>query len=232
MCGAIFDFLFKKGKKYIVTEVKKMNGQVVQIAMAPKNGKNIKYLPGQFIRVGFNGSVAKPFSLISLPGEKEIVISVKALGDFTTKLQDLHVGALAGVQGPFGKFLFKNFVGKNQIWIAGGIGIMPFLSMSKFLVQDSGSEYKIVLFYCANTKDEAVYIDDLLEYSKQSPNLNVIPFFCDKDGFLSAKEIEETAGDLNGREILMCGPPPMLAALRKQLKEIGVSDRFIHGEEF
>ena len=215
---AVFGGIFGRGAKYKVSEIKNLNDQIMQMRLAPE-GKPIKYLPGQYVYASFQNSQPKPFSLISSPNDRDLMLSIKSLGYITSKLKDLPIGAKVRVRGPYGNFVFTNIPGKDQIWVAGGIGITPFISMSKFFVQEPkiSKNYKIRLFYCANTSSKAVYFEELNKIAAQNENFRIIPFFTDKCGLITAKKIDELSGGLNGKEILMCGSPAMLDSLRKQL---------------
>ena len=72
-----------------------------------------------------------PFSIASSPSEDKVRMYIKSLGDFTTSLKNLKVGAIAEIEGAYGKFTYTNFGTAPQIWIAGGIGVTPFLSMAR-----------------------------------------------------------------------------------------------------
>ena len=220
---------------YKVREVKAIGGSVVQILMDPQS-KTMTYKPGQFVFIRFrHGSGVSrewhPFSISSSPADESIEISVKGLGDYTNKLRALQVGALADVEGAYGRFSYTNYKNKDQIWIAGGIGVTPFLSMIKDL-PDNGC--KVDLYYSVKTESEL--IDWPLLYNtaiKKPQTLRVIPFVGDKQPkYLDVDFIEKTSGGLSGKDFYICGPPPMMRSLKKQLKGKGVPGTSIHSEEF
>ena len=119
----------------------------------------------------------------------------------------------------------------NQIWVAGGIGITPFLSMAKSLPE---SGYKIDLYYSVKTASELIDWDSLYGVAMaKNGNFRVIPYVGDqyKDR-LSVDLIEKMSGEITNRDIFICGPPPMMASLKKQFKDKGVPTARIHSEEF
>ena len=124
--------------EYRVESVKAINDRVVAIEMAPR-GRAMRFSPGQFVFVQFFqrgiSTEAHPFSVSSTPEDGRLRIVVKALGDYTSRLPALRRGAVARIEGPFGKFSHHNCPNRKQVWIAGGIGITPFLSMAGTLAR-------------------------------------------------------------------------------------------------
>ena len=243
---------------YKVVAVDPLDPQVVEITMAPSSGRHLDFVPGQFVYVTFYSDVFNaqfhpfsitpegssalvsvrpgdirnqfhPFSITSGAGERNLRIAVKAVGDYTTAMRRLDAGAAARVEGPYGTFSFLNLATKRQVWIAGGIGITPFLSMARSL---PSSGYEIDLFFGAKSIESSYFLDELLLISEQNKTLRVIPFPEDKLGLLTADYIDGTTRDLPDKEILLCGPPVMIETLRTQLIERGIAARRIHFERF
>jgi len=229
---AVLTKFFVRYFEYSVEEVKILAENVVEIIMSPK-GKRINFTPGQFVFVSFvdNNISAEshPFSISSAVSEKNLRLTIKSLGDYTSQLRNLKAGALAKIEGPFGKFSHQDVKNKNQIWIAGGIGITPFLSMVKSL---ENAEYKIDLYYCVNNEKETIFFEELLKISQQNPNFRVVPFYSEKQGFINAEFIQKISGELNNKEIFLCGPPAMMKNLKEQFLKLKVSRENIHSEEF
>ena len=192
------------------------------------------YTPGQFVFISFiSGNIsseAHPFSLASSKPD-EIKIIIKNLGDYTASVQKLTAGTPAKIEGPYGNFSYTDYYLKRQIWIAGGIGITPFIGMSQALAV-SQSAVCVDLYYCAKTEEELVLFDELKNNAANYPGLTVIPFCGNKDGRLNAKIITERSAGWHTADFLLCGPPVMMKSLRKQLVENGISDSRIHSEEF
>jgi predicted ferric reductase len=218
----IFGWLVKK-YKYEIKKIRNL-GNVIEITLEANRG--VLHSPGQFVFVRFP-SISKefhPFSIASAPDEKGITIAVKSLGDYTSSIHKLKPGELAIVEGPYGRFGSNS---KEQVWIAGGIGITPFLGMAKSL-----GDKKADIYYSVKNKDEAVFLDELENIAKKNKNLKVIPVFTSEQGFITAEIINTKTKNLLEKEILICGPPSMMQSLRKQLKEKGVKNNKIHNEEF
>jgi predicted ferric reductase len=190
-------------------------------------------LPGQFAFFRFNGEkVGKeehPFSISSNPADKFLRITVKYLGDFTAQLKQLEVGAKVIVDGPYGKFSYKNAHYEKQIWIAGGIGITPFLSMFPDIRDD---KYTVDLVYVLARESEAINLPEMLLHAKEHPNFRVATFDSSKQGRITAEIIRNYHGDLGDTSIFLCGPPAMMKSMREQFVALGVATSDIHSEEF
>jgi predicted ferric reductase len=229
----LFHKFFVRRSDYTVKEVNVLNDRVVEIVMSSKN-RPILVTPGQFIFVSFYcediSPEVHPFSLASGANDKDIRIVVKNLGDYTAKLKDLKKGSLASIEGPFGRFSTYYSENKDQIWIAAGIGIVPFIGMAASLAKDDG--YHADLYYCLKNESEAVKLKELSEISSQNKNFRVIPYYADEKGFITAEVVSKLSQGVLGKDIFLCGPPPFMKNLRHQLGKLGVKNYNIHSEEF
>jgi predicted ferric reductase len=236
--------------------VNRLDEFVTEIVMEPLR-QPLQFAPGQFLFVNFRslvlgdqfrpfdvsvqrqvfsiraGEVSNqfhPFSITSSPNDPELRITVKAVGDYTRALRTLERGALAIVEGPYGEFAHRHIPNSRQIWIAGGIGVTPFLSMARSLADEE--ELTVDIYYAVETEEEALFLEELQMVGERRPGFRVIPVIRQRDGFLTAEKLEEASGDLGDKDIMICGPPPMLKSLRDQLLAKGVSGERIHSEEF
>jgi len=126
--------VFVRRAPYRLLDVREMPGNVVSLTLEAIE-KAIDYKPGQFIFIRFLYSNAEgvireahPFSIASSPKEDNLRLLVKSLGDFTVNLKNLKIGTIAEIEGAYGKFTYTRFGARPQVWIAGGIGVTPFLS--------------------------------------------------------------------------------------------------------
>ena len=209
-----------------------VKSNVTQITLQPI-AKKLKVIPGQFIFIYFHSlTVSKethPFSISTVYADGSISIAVKSEGDYTKTLRNLQIGDIGVIEGAYGRFTHSLYKNAKQVWIAGGIGIVPFLSMAKTLTDPS---YQIFLYYSVRTEDEAVYLENLTLISQRNPHVRVIPFYTKTMGRLSADVIAKDVGDITQYDYFLCGPPPMMRSMRKQLKKLHVKEYSIHSEEF
>lgn len=230
---SVFGKLLVKRFDYTVKEIKSLKENIIEISLEPKN-KALKSTPGQFIFISFLSSAVSrevhPFSISSGENEQILRITPKSLGDYTSLLRNLKIGDSAKIEGPYGRFSYRNFKNRNQIWVAGGIGITPFLSMIRSL--KANEDYLIDFYYSANSADEFIFEDEIKKIGENNKNIKITFWNASERGFISAWEIKKAVGDFLGREIFVCGPPVMMNALKKQFKDLGVKKENIHSEEF
>ncbi len=242
-------------RRYRVVTVNRLDEFVTEIVMEPAVGP-LAFAPGQFVFVNFRslalreqfhplevslrrrrfsiraGEIANqfhPFSITSAPGEPTLRVTVKAVGDYTRALRTLEPGAVAIVEGPYGSFSQRTVANGRQIWMAGGIGVTPFLSMARSL---DGAPRSIDFYYCVEHQPEAHFLDELREIAGSRDDFSVVLVARDTDGFLSAERVAREQDDLLSADVLICGPPAMIGNLRSQLRALGVPDERIHAEEF
>jgi predicted ferric reductase len=231
----LFFKLLVKRYAYSVEKVTALNDKVVEIRLIPGDPDDrIVHIPGQFVFISFSGSAVvspeiHPFSISSGEGEPALVLTIKNLGDYTMHLKDLVPGTSALIEGPYGRFSYRQYPHTRQIWVAGGVGITPFLSMAKSFEEN---DITADLYYSVNDQSEAVGLSDLMRAAEQNKGLKIIPFYAKEKGFLTAAFIAETSKDIRNKEIFLCGPPPFMAGLKKQFSALGVAKRQIHSEEF
>lgn len=227
--------VFVRTYDYTVKSVKLLKPNVVEVAMVPKT-EQLSFKPGQFIFISFVDSSqvsreSHPFSIESADNKSHITIVAKMIGDYTKTLSKLEVGTRARIEGAYGGFSYTDFPATEQIWIAGGIGITPYVAMARHLIKKP--QLKVDLYYSCKTKDEFLYLDTLFaDLIKKNPNFRLIKSVSDQEGFLNADKIVSTSGEVIGKEIFICGPPGMMQALSGQLIKKGVKKNNIHSEEF
>lgn len=219
--------------RHAVASLNRLDESVVEIRLEPV-GRRMSFLPGQFVFVSFRteavGREPHPFSIASSPHASTLDLVVKALGDHTSALMTLPPGALADVEGPYGTFSYLNVPNARQIWIAGGIGVTPFLSMARSL---EASAYEIDLYYCTEGPEHAHLIDELYEIADRDPRFRVIPVRKRSLGRISSEDIVGVSRPIqHNAAILICGPPMMMENLTQQFLELGVPESQLYFEDF
>lgn len=232
----VFGRFFKKYVPYKVEAVKHPNGSTTEVTLRAK-GEPIKHVhAGQFMFVRFSGdkilSESHPFTISSAPHEDVLRLTIKASGDYTRHLFDnLQEGSDAIIEGAYGLFNYKSG-GEKQIWVAGGIGITPFLSFLRALKNDE-LKHDVHFYYTVRHPEEAVFADEINAIAKAHPNLKSKIRFSSIHGSLKVEEIVKNAGgNLKQHHVYMCGPFPMIQAFEQQFLEAGVPASNIHFEEF
>ena len=236
---SVFGNVLVRRLKYRVVAVNRLDEFVTEVVMEPLD-RPLVFRPGQFLFVNFREPFSEqfppffrnqfhPFSITSSPDERMLRITVKAVGDYTLALRLLEPGADAVVEGPYGSFSSDGVRSDRQVWIAGGIGVTPFLSMARSM---NGSARDIDFYYCVEHAPEAHFLDELRAIADEREDFRVTLVPRETDGFLTAERLAREQHDLASADVLVCGPPAMIDSIRSQLLERGLPrDRF-HAEEF
>ncbi|MEM4259818.1 MAG: FAD-binding oxidoreductase, partial [Candidatus Woesearchaeota archaeon] len=227
-----------KQHDYFISEIKKLGDNITELTLSSKNEKShISFIPGQFAFLSIESKLISneqhPFTISSSPAEPVLRFLIKNLGDFTSKISQLKKGTKVKLEGPYGRFCFSKAKYKSQIWIAGGIGITPFLSQARSMKykEHYGNFTKIDFYYSVNEESEVIFQKELETIKIRNNNFKVIPFISSKQGHLTAEIISKQSKIMN-RDIFICGPKPMMFSLKKEFIKMGIPNSRIHTEEF
>jgi len=215
-------------KAYSVSNLEQ-TGTALAVTLTPEGGK-MHHRAGQFAFVSFNGGEPHPFTLSSAPrADGSLRMSIADLGDFTHALpRKLTMGTKARIEGPYGRFE-RPPKAEREIWIAGGIGITPFLA----LAEDKTDDRPVDLVYCVRDARSAAHLDELRQLAAERPNLTLHPHESRGDGRITADAIQTLTGaDMGQTVVSFCGPEQMREALRKGFAKLGLSPRRFRYEEF
>lgn len=194
--------------------------------------------PGQFMVVRFLTKgrwwQAHPFSLSQLPNGRELRITAKAVGDFTRQINTIPVGTKVMIDGPYGIFTEQQSIRERVLLIAGGIGITPLRSLLEQLIN---KKKDVTLLYANQTPNDIVFRHELstLEKEKNAKVIHIMsadPTFSGEKGYIDAERILRLVPDVASRDIYLCGPPPMIKAVRASLYSLGVPNSQINFELF
>ncbi len=190
---------------------------------------------GQFAFLNLGGvEGAHPFTIASAwRRDGRLTFSIKGLGDYTRLLPDrLFVDQAVAVEGPYGRFDFRE-APSRQVWIAGGVGITPFIARLQALADERkrmGQAGAVDLVYSTNTPDEA-FIDQIRQLAVKAGvrfHLLVAP----RDGLLTLDRLASWIPDWKAAGIWFCGPTPFGRSLRKAMTASGMLPAHFHQEFF
>lgn len=231
----LFGGFFKKYLSYRVEAVYHPNNSTTEVVLRANKDAIKKQRAGQFLFVRFPKektlNESHPFTISSAPHEDVLRLTIKACGDYTRHLfGNLQAGTHAIVEGAYGMFDYKTS-GKKQVWVAGGIGVTPFLSFIRDMNGDL--EHDVDFYYTVRHREEAVFVEEIKAAAKKNPRLKAHIRFSSIDGSLTIEDILKNAGgNLREHHVYMCGPLPMVQAFEKKFIEAGVAAGNIHYEEF
>ena len=231
----VFGRFFKKYLPYTVEAVNHPNALTTEVTMRPKKEPIKRQRAGQFLFVRFPGEKSldesHPFTISSAPQEEVLRVTVKASGDFTRRLFDrLQPNMEAVVEGAYGMFDYRTG-GQKQIWIAGGIGLTPFLSFIRDM--DSNLGHDVDFYYTVRHPEEALFVDEIRAAAERNPRLKPHIRYSATEGSLRVEDIvRNTVGDIRNYHIYLCGPLPMIQAFERKFSDLGVPAENLHYEEF
>ena len=216
-----------------VVEVVDEGPRVVSLRIAGRNLKRLRARPGQFFLWRFLDRrrlwSAHPFSLSAAPDDRSLRITVKALGNHTARLRDVRPGTRVLAEGPFGVFTARARRGDKVLLIAGGIGVTPIRALLDELRGD------VTVLYRALTDDDLIFRAELDRLAApQGYTIHYVVGDHRGEGatLLSPEHLRELVPDLGERDVFLCGPPAMTAAIERNLRTAGVPRRNLHLERF
>ncbi|MCG3268142.1 ferric reductase-like transmembrane domain-containing protein [Yoonia sp. I 8.24] len=187
---------------------------------------------GQFSFVTFDRREGKhPFTMASAwdPATRNIMFISKGLGDYTNFLPEkLTVGGEAKVEGPYGRFTF-HCTKERQIWIAGGIGITPFIARMKQMAMTPGTKTIDLIHSINEIAPEAL---ELLKADAAAAGVTLHLVVDSKDGPLTGARLREMVPNWQSSSVWFCGPAGFGQALRKDLVAEGLASGAFHQELF
>lgn len=227
-----------------ITGVNRVTANSWEIVMAKKP---FSYLPGQFLFLtllrGRGLPVEEhPFTISSSPmREGSISVTVKESGDFTASIGDTKTGDRAAVAGPYGRFSYVlHPQDRKLVFIAGGIGITPILSMLRHMTARPAGE-EAWLFYANRTEGDIAYREELdaMAADPASPLRETVHVLSSpggnwtgEKGRLGPEILKRHLENMKDLTFYICGPPPMMNAVAAILLEAGVDPGNIRMERF
>ncbi len=196
------------------------------------------FLPGQYVNIDVPGcGQSRSYSFSSAPGEARVGFLIKKIpgGVMSTWLERAEVGTKLDLTGPLGSFYLRE-VQRPLLLLAGGTGLAPFLSMLEQLTQ-TNRDQKVHLIYGVTRDLDLVLVDHIEAYAKRLPNFTFTTVVADtasshaRKGWVTQHMPEDV---LNGGDVdvYLCGPPPMVDAVRKHFDDTGVKPNSFHYEKF
>lgn len=204
-----------------------------------KLAKPMGFLPGQYVNVTVPGTGShRSYSFSSAPGTDEATFLIRNLpgGVMSSYLDDRAKPCDAvTLTGPMGAFYLRP-IERPQLWLAGGTGLAPFLSMLE-QVAEQGSNQPIKLYYAVTRAADLVELDRVNALAEKIGNATVITILAaeedahERKGFVTD---HVTGEDLNDGDcdVYLCGPPPMVDAVRAHFGKLGVEPAAFHYEKF
>lgn len=248
--GNIFAYVVSPKERLLVTlaEKKDLASHMYEFIMTVPH--KITYLPGQYME--WTLAHARPdsrgnrryFTLASSPTEKDLLLGVKIepekSSSFKKKLASLDKGSIIVASQLSGDFTLPHDASKKLVFIAGGIGITPFRSMIKYLI-DTNEKRDIILVYSAALAEEFAY-KSIFEEAEQKLSIKTIyllttlekipPDWKGGKGRITDSFIKEAISDYSERVFYLSGPNAMVESYKILLQSLGVKGQNIKADYF
>jgi propane monooxygenase reductase subunit len=207
--------------------------------------EEIKFFPGQYVDITLPGTeTTRSFSMANIScrdsGQLEFIIRCYPDGRFSEVLANsLAVGDRLDVVGPFGVFTLREGRDGNLVFVGGGAGMAPILSVLRSLV-DRGISRQATYYYGARTQRDLCFDDELRALEQSLPGFRYVPALSEPvegDGWdgevgLITDVVRRYETDLATADAYVCGPPPMVEAAMVVLADLGVPQKRIYYDKF
>lgn len=236
--GALHSLVGRVGRK------RQVNGAIVALEQPAPDVLTVRcqlgngwrgHRPGQFAFVTFDAKEgAHPFTIASADrDDRTITFQIKTLGDYTRTLGNrLEIGQAVKVEGPYGRFdMARQDTNAQQIWIAGGIGVTPFLAWLDSL-QQTPSQVSADLHYCTRDRANDPFVARLEASCAAVPGIRLHIHGAQQGETLSAADVAAAQTGSRRSEIWFCGPQGLAEKLKHELGRIGQGRFRFHQEAF
>lgn len=231
-------------RKWRVRKVRPEAGRSWTLILEPVDHRGLAFEAGQFIWLILGRlpptPVQHPFSISSSAARSDVLeVTIKELGDHTSRIGEVEPGTVAFVDGPYGNFVLDDEV-EEAVFVAGGVGITPIMSILRTL-RDRQVPIPALLVYGVTSLDDATFLAELEELEREPrPSLRLIPIveapphgWAGETGRVTAELLErELPPDHPGVRYYVCGPEPLMDLVETHLRERGVALSRVHSERF
>lgn len=184
----------------------------------------------------------RAFSIASAPFENRLTVATRMRDSaFKRVLKSMPLGTAVKIDGPSGSLTLHKNPSKPAVFLAGGIGITPFLSILGQAAHEK-LPHQLYLFYSNQRPEDAAFLDTLNELRKTNPKFRFVPTMTDiekshqqwigQTGFIDRSMLTNTLSSVQGPIYYIAGPPAMVAAMRQMIVAAGADEDDIRTEEF
>ena len=223
-----------------VTANRAVSETAIAFSLALEDRDALSFLPGQYVNSQVPGTdQTRSYSFSSGPSEREVSFLIRDVpqGVMSRYLrEEARIGDMLEFRGPMGSFYLRP-VERPVLFLAGGTGLAPFLSMLGKLAEEGDTRHPIHLILGVTNDADLVEIDALEAYAKRLPNFTYLCTVANEQSSHPNKGYVTQhirAAQLNGgdADVYLCGPPPMVDAVRSFLSAEGLTPRNFYYEKF
>ena len=228
-----------------VEAIEELTHDIRRLVLRPVNGSVMDFHPGQYVDVRIPGADEhRSFSMANTPSEGgvlEFMIKLYPGGRFSGLLADgaLNVGDELEVRGPYGVFTLRESSDRPLLFIGGGAGMAPILSLVRALAERNSSR-PAVFYYGARGEKDLFHLAELAALGEMLPGFRFVPALSEPEPTgsfegetgLITEVVDRGHSDLDDVDAYLCGPPPMVDAAIALLTARGVPESRIHFDKF
>ena len=150
-----------------ITEVSEITEKEKLIRLKMPKGLKLDHLPCQFVMVSVFGFGEAPISICSGPDDEDLLLCVRRVGKLTSYLHSMKPGQMLGIRGPYGNgFPLGKLMGKDLLFIAGGLGLAPLRSLIRYVLNRREEFGSFTLLYGSKTEKDRLFIDEIEDWKK------------------------------------------------------------------
>lgn len=210
-------------------------------------GNQIDFKAGQFFFITIpklnypdDHGNRRHFSIVNSPNEKNIITMTTRIREesgFKKTLRELPVDSEVEIGEILGNFVLPQDYDKSLVFIAGGIGITPFMSMLH-LIDEEKFPYKITLIYSNRDQESTAFLNELEEIKNRNENIKLVFTMTEdlswkgENRKIDGQFITDHIADFKDKTFYISGPPAFNEAIVKNLNELKIEDKNIFAENF
>jgi predicted ferric reductase len=229
-------------RPYTVTEVREQRNHSRTLVIRAVGHEGMQHRAGQFLWVTLGNSPYSleqhPYSIASSPLSDQIELTIKDLGDFSGSVKAIKPGTPAWLEGPYGCFYHEPDEVKGAVFIAGGVGVTPIMSMLR-AARDRGDTTPYILLYGNTAWDDVMFREEIADMPGRI-SLNVVHVLTappdgweGETGYIDAAVLDRhLPHDHENYAYFICGPGPLLDLVEPELRKRGIPAAAIHTERF
>lgn len=224
-----------------IKKVKKETHDVLTFVLDKPD--DFTFTAGQYCLLTFDKrKEQRPFTFASSPTFDKIEITFKIMRDFTVDMADLKKGDELTIDGPKGEtYNFDESVKEDIVFLSGGSGVTPHISALRYAI-DKNLENKFTMIFSNRKKKDIIFRDELQKLNEKE-NVQVVNTLTKEEpgdwggggeetGYIDEDMIEKYVDDKKDKLWYICGPPPMMDAMEKLLKQMDIPDDKVHVESW
>lgn len=234
-------------KKYTSKILSKREVASHTIAITYEKPEGFNFTAGQFIEVTLpyvtdeRGSI-RPFSIVSSPDQDHLELATRVRDtDYKQALSTLEAGNKITFEGPFGNFVLHADVSKPAVFLVGGIGITPIMSVLRDEKYKKTGR-KLCVVYSNKRPEDSAFLDELLQLASEEISTKIISTMTDdKDllvgwngemGYIDSGRLIRNVPDYKKSVFYIVGSAAFVDAMMELLNEMGIDDLMIRNEAF